>query len=373
VDVPPNVTAIVLIEKDDPTTINVNTIAGTLDLNGRTDGGAGETIPDISEKASPQGAKRRVLHYLPPVLGLLVLGGIIFGLHRALAKIGPDDVLAALEATPRTQIHHALALLALSFCLMAVYDIPGVLFAKKLIRFPRIGLHRVALASFSAYALSHVLGVAALVSAAIRLRLYAQWGVPPAGIGRIIALSGTMFTLGAATLLGGILLLHPLDVPLFGRDVSTMALRGLGAALWVVVAAYIGAAHGEKPLSVLRFNIPRPGLRLAAAQVLLSCADTATACAILYTVLPSVPGLSYAHVLAIYLAAFAGGVFSGLPGGVGVFDTMLLLGFTGYMDTAHAIGAILLFRVLYYLAPAALAGLCFSGHEIWLTVKGKTP
>jgi uncharacterized membrane protein YbhN (UPF0104 family) len=314
-----------------------------------------------------------LLHYLPPVLGLLALGGIIFGLHRALAKIGPHDVLAALEATPRAQIHHALALLALSFCLMTVYDIPGVLFAKKLIRFTRIGLHRIALASFSAYALSHVLGVAALVSAAIRLRLYAQWGVPPAGIARIIALSGAMFTLGAATLMGGVLLLDPLDVPLFGRDVSTLALRGLGAALWAVVAAYIVAAHGEKPLSVLRLNIPRPGLRLAVAQVLLSCADTATACAILYTVLPDVPGLSYAHVLAIYLAAFASGMFSGLPGGVGVFDTLLLLGFTGYMDTAHAIGAILLFRVLYYLAPAALAGLCFSGHEIWITVKGKTP
>jgi uncharacterized membrane protein YbhN (UPF0104 family) len=67
------------------------------------------------------------------------------------------------------------------------------------------------------------------------------------------------------------------------------------------------------------------------------------------------------------MAAFAGGLLSGLPGGVGVFDTVLLLGLTGLIDPAGAIGAILLFRVLYYLAPAALAGVCFALHEVWVT------
>jgi uncharacterized membrane protein YbhN (UPF0104 family) len=56
---------------------------------------------------------------------------------------------------------------------------------------------------------------------------------------------------------------------------------------------------------------------------------------------------------------------------VGVFDTLLLLGLAGYMDPADAIGTILLFRVLYYLAPAGLAGVAFVLHEVWVTALAK--
>jgi uncharacterized membrane protein YbhN (UPF0104 family) len=365
VDMRENVTALVTAPGRRSATI---VAGGSADFDGRTDGGNGQSIGKIP-KAVTHPVLRRALRYLPPALGILVLSGIIFGLHRALKKVGLHDVLAALQATPGAEIAHALALLGLSFGIMLVYDIPGVLFAKKLVDFPRLGMRRIGLASFCAYALSHVVGAPALSAAAVRLRLYAQWGVPAAGIGRIVTLSGTAFALGTCTLLGGVLLFHPMAVPLLGGEVTPLALRGIGGTLWVVIGLYVLAARKTAPLRVLGWNIPRPGWGLAIAQVLLSCADTGTACAILYVVLPTVPDLSYPHVLAIYLAGFTGGLFSGLPGGVGVFDTVLLLGLAGYMDPARAIGAILLFRVLYYLAPAVIAGLCFAGHEIWITTR----
>lgn len=318
--------------------------------------------------------KHRLIKYLPPVLGLVVLIGIVVGLHGALRRIGPEDVLAALGATPRREVLHALVLLAASMGLMMAYDVPGILFARRLGAFPRLKLRQVALASFSAYALSHVLGAAALTAAAIRVRLYAQWQVPRAGIARIIALSGSMFSLGLAALLGFLLLLHPHALPLFGHAVTPDLLRAMGAALLAVVAAYVAAARRREGLNVFGHEIALPGHGLALTQVALSCADTVTACAILYVILPDAAGLSYPHVLGIYLAAFAGGVFSGLPGGVGVFDSVLLLGLSGYMDAAPALGAILLFRVLYFLCPACVAALCYAGHEVWInTRRGRKP
>jgi uncharacterized membrane protein YbhN (UPF0104 family) len=369
VEVPHNVTAIVETAAKHPA--RIDTVTGPA-LDGLTDGEDAQTIDKMPPPLTHT-LRRRVLHYLPPVLGVLVLSAIIFGLHRALKHVSLDDVLAALKATPGAEIAHALLLLGVSFCIMLIYDIPGILFAKKLFDFPRLGMRRIGLASFSAYSLSHVLGAPALSAAAIRLRLYAQWGVPAAGIARIITLSGTMFALGTCALLGGVLLFHPLEVPLLGHDVTPLALRALGAALWVVIGLYVRAARKTAPLQIFGKTIPRPGWGLAITQVLLSCADTGIACAILYVVLPTVPGLTYPHVLAIYLAAFAGGLFSGLPGGVGVFDSVLLLGLAGTMDPARAIGAILLFRVLYYLGPAALGGLCFAGHEIWITARRGKP
>jgi len=264
---------------------------------------------------------------------------------------------------------HALLLVACSLVMMAAYDVPGILFARRAVKFPTIGVQRVALASYCAYALSHVLGATAISAAAIRLRLYAQWQVPPAAIARIIAFSGSMFTVGLVTLLGFLLTVHPTDLPLFGQAVPSWMLRAVGAALAAVVLIYVVAGARRATLNVFGHSVTLPGFRLALTQLAFSCVDISIACAILYVVLPDTPGLTYPHVLGVYLAAFAGGVVSGLPGGVGVFDSVLLLGLSQFLDPATALGAILLFRVLYFLGPACGAALCYAGHELWLTAR----
>lgn len=297
-----------------------------------------------------------------------MLAGVVIGLHGALKKIGLADVLNAFEATPRRQVLHAGLLLGLSLCIMCIYDLPGVTFARRAENFPRLGLHRIGLASFCAYALSHVLGAPAISSAAIRLRLYAQWSVPSNGIGRIIALSGSTFSLGICAMLGFLLLIHPHAVPVFGHA-APGTIRLAGALLACIPVAYVLAARGRASVTVFGTEIPLPGARLALAQILLSGTDVAVSSAILYTILPDAPGLGYPHVLSIYLAGFASGLFSGLPGGVGVFDSVLLLGLSEYLLPAEALGAILLFRVMYFLAPACFAGLCYAGHELWVHAK----
>jgi uncharacterized membrane protein YbhN (UPF0104 family) len=297
-----------------------------------------------------------------------VLAGVVIGLHGALKKIGLADVLSAFSATPRRQVVHAGLLLALSLCIMCIYDLPGIIFARRSENFPRLGLHRIGLASFCAYALSHVLGAPAISSAAIRLRLYAQWGVPSTGIGRIVALSGSTFFLGICTMLGLLLVIHPHAVPVFGHAAPGV-IRLSGAMLAGIALAYVLAARGRRAVTVFGTEIPLPGARLACAQILLSCADMSVSSAILYTVLPDAPGLTYPHVLSVYLAGFASGLFSGLPGGVGVFDSVLLLGLSEYLLPAEALGAILLFRVMYFLAPACFAGASYAGHELWVHAK----
>ncbi|HEY1856865.1 hypothetical protein [Acidocella sp.] len=312
-------------------------------------------------------AARRLLRILPPVLGLLVLAGISAGLHGALKHVRVADVFDAVRAISHRELLHALLLLCASLCVMMAYDVPGILFARRLVSFPSLKLQRVALASFCAYALSHVLGAPAISAAAIRVRLYAQWMVPPAGIARIIALSGSTFFIGLGAMLSMILLLCPRDMPLFGHAVPPWSLRALGAVLATFLLLYVVAAQKRGVLTILGRSINLPGYRLAFLQVGLACADTAIACAILFAVLPPSPDLTYLRTLGIYLAAFTGGLFSGLPGGVGVFDSVLLLGLTFYLPPATVLGAILLFRLLYFLAPAAVAALCYAGHEVWIS------
>lgn len=310
---------------------------------------------------------RLVKKLLPPGLGLILLGAILFELHKVLVKVGLSAILSAFVATPSWAVIGALAFLACSLGIMACYDLPGVFFARRAHECPDLPFRKIGLASFCAYALSHVLGASAITAAAIRLRFYAHWDVPASGLARIVTISGTNFSLGVISVLGVLLLADPLSVPL-PFYLADLLLRALGAGLLVVPLFYIVAAGRFDSVTVFRRRITLPGWRLAIWQILLSCLDICVACAIFFQVLPVAPGLDYPSALSLYVGAFVAGSLSGLPGGVGVFDSVLLLGLSNYISADSALGAILLFRILYFLAPASMAGLCYAGHELLIYV-----
>lgn len=300
---------------------------------------------------------------LPPTLGLILLGGILFELHKVLVKVGFSAILAAFVATPLWAVAGAVGFLACSIGIMACYDLPGVFFARRAHECPYLPFRKIGLASFCAYALSHVLGASAITAAAIRVRFYVHWDVPTSGLARIIAISGTNFSLGVLCVLGVLLLADPVSVPL-PFYLASILLRAAGVALLLVPIFYIMAARKIDFVMVFRRQIALPGLKIALWQITISCLDICVACAIFYQVLPNTPGLGYPYVLGLYVGAFVAGSLSGLPGGVGVFDSVLLLGLSVYMEVDSALGAILLFRILFFLVPACLAGLSYAWHEI---------
>ena len=53
-----------------------------------------------------------------------------------------------------------------------------------------------------------------------------------------------------------------------------------------------------------------------------------------------------------------------MPGGLGVFDGAILLGLQPYMPAAEVVGALLVFRLYYYIVPLFISGALFAGFEI---------
>jgi hypothetical protein len=113
-----------------------------------------------------------------------------------------------------------------------------------------------------------------------------------------------------------------------------------------------------------------PGWRMAILQVLLATADVATTSSIFYALLPAAPGLTYLRLLGVYLASYTAGVAANVPGGLGVFDTAMLLGLSPYLAPPQIVGAIVVFRLCYYVIPLFLAGSLFAGNELLLRGKG---
>ena len=60
--------------------------------------------------------------------------------------------------------------------------------------------------------------------------------------------------------------------------------------------------------------------------------------------------ISYISIIGIFCVASALGVLSALPGGIGVFDLMILLGLQYYgISSEQALAILLFFRIFYYL------------------------
>jgi glycosyltransferase 2 family protein len=301
------------------------------------------------------------VRHLPAVLGVLLLIGAIYVVQREFRHLRLKDIGEALDAIPRHSLVFSFTWTILSYFILTFYDRLGTIYTGH-----KVSYGRVAFASFCAYSLSHNLGFAAISGAAVRYRLYAHWGLTPLQIGKTVAFCSLTFGLGGMVLGGAILFMEPRAIPFFGPHLPKMALYAVGALLWVVVLGYVTLSKVFGRMTVLGHDIELPGWRMAIIQVLLATVDVATTATIFYALLPSAPGLTWLIFLGIYVASYTAGLAANLPGGIGVFDTAMLFGLEPYMSAPHIVGAILVFRLYYYVIPLFLAGSLFAGNEILL-------
>jgi uncharacterized membrane protein YbhN (UPF0104 family) len=298
---------------------------------------------------------------LPATLGVVLLIGAIYVVQKEFRHLRLRDIEAALRSYPA----HALAIgflwTVLSYAVLTIYDRLGTIYAGH-----KVAYGRVAFASFCAYALSHNLGFAAVSGAAVRYRLYAHWGLTPLQIAKTVAFCSLTFALGGMVLGGVILFLEPRAVPFFGAHVPRPVMYAVGALLWGVVIAYVTLSRVVGSVRLFGFSVVLPGWRMAVLQVLLATVDVAITASIFYALLPPAPHLTWVIFLGVYVASYTAGLAANLPGGIGVFDTAMLLGLEPYLSAPQIVGAIVVFRLYYYIIPLFIAGFLFTGNELLL-------
>ncbi|WP_428538400.1 phosphatidylglycerol lysyltransferase domain-containing protein [Rhodopila sp.] len=299
--------------------------------------------------------------HAPAALGVVLLVGAIYVVQREFRHLRLKDIGEALSAIPTHALVFAFTSTILSYFILTFYDRLGTIYAGH-----KVSYGRVAFASFCAYALSHNLGFAAISGAAVRYRLYAHWGLTPLQIGKTVAFCSLTFALGGMVLGGAILFAEPRAIPFFGQHLPAIAMWGVGAALWAIVLGYVTLARVFGRVRVFGHDIELPGWRMAIVQVLLATVDVAVTATIFFALLPHAPGLTWLIFLGVYVSCYTAGLAANLPGGIGVFDTAMLFGLSPYMSAPHIIGAILVFRLYYYVIPLFLAGSLFAGNEILL-------
>ncbi len=301
------------------------------------------------------------LRRLPALLGLALLLAAIIAVEAEFRRLSLADIERSIEDTPAAALLAAALWTVLSYGVLTLYDRLGTIFAGN-----RVSYSRAAFASFCAYALSHNLGFSAVSGAAVRYRFYAHWGLTPLQIAKVVAFCSLTFGLGGMVLGGIVLVFEPRAVPLLGTWLPLGALHGAGVLLWVVVGGYLLLASLRRGVQLFGARIALPGARMAVLQVALATVDVAVTTAIFFALLPATPGLTYLRFLGVYVACYTAGLAASLPGGIGVFDGAMLLGLAPYLPAPPIVGAILLFRLYYYIVPLLLAGSLFAANEVLL-------
>jgi glycosyltransferase 2 family protein len=121
------------------------------------------------------------------------------------------------------------------------------------------------------------------------------------------------------------------------------------------IAALVG-----RPIRIRNFTLAMPPLKLAFGQIAIGPLNFACVAACLHQVLAAVGEVSYPAVATVYVLANVASLISHVPGGFGVIESVVLL----LLPQANFIGALLVFRVLYFLVPLAIGGTTFAAIEI---------
>jgi phosphatidylglycerol lysyltransferase len=296
--------------------------------------------------------------WVGPLAALAVFVAVAVVLHHQFAHLHVRSVFAHLHAIPHRQILAALGFTALSYWLLSTYEVLALAYLRRAIAYPRI-----LFTSFIAYSFGHSLGFAWFTGAAIRFRLYATAGITAVDVATVTAFCSLSLGIGLATITGLSLLFAPEHFARllhlhqeWAQVVGTVLLGAVGAySLWACLA--------RGTLEIRGWALRAPGPVIGLTQVALSVLDVSLSAAVLWWLLPPAAHIHFVTFLAVYAAAVIAGIISHVPGGVGVFEAVIL--FTLPNVPADALlGSLLAYRAVYYVVPLVFGTLLFGCKEV---------
>jgi len=293
--------------------------------------------------------KKKISPFLGLAIAVFLLIASFSVLHDQMQDYRLADIQRSFSNISNVQIAISLVFTLLGYVAMTGYDAQALRYLCQ-----PLSYRRTAAANFISTALSNTIGFAMLTGGAVRYRLYSAWGISALTTAEVIAFSSFTFWLGLFVLGGIDFLLAPLAIPPDLHFPFATA-RPLGGLFLTLIGGYLlCSATLRQSIQLGKHRLQFPSLSVTLAQTVLSSLDWGMAAAVLYALLP-MKDISYISFLNIYLLAMTAGVLSNVPGGAGVFETVIVLLLAGTVPGEAVIASLLAYRVIYYLLPFGLA------------------
>lgn len=300
--------------------------------------------------------------WIGAALGLVVLCLAIWGIRLIAGQVTMAEISADIHDTPGHLLVAAALSAAASYVVLVGYDWLATRHLGYKLAWPTL-----AAASFASFTMSHTLGVTVLTGGTVRYRIYTRAGVKPADIAMIILLCGWTFWLGIVAVAGlGLVIAPDLATPF--KELAPSAERWAGAILLAGTASYLLLATvWRREFRVWSYRFFIPDGRETMWQIIIGAIDLAFAGGALFLLLPDVGAPGLLTFLTIYAVAMVTGALSHSPGGLGVFEGVILL-LMPDAPKAGVLAALVMFRLIYTYIPFLL-GLCVIAWQEWRALR----
>ncbi|HYL23819.1 MAG TPA: bifunctional lysylphosphatidylglycerol flippase/synthetase MprF [Burkholderiales bacterium] len=272
----------------------------------------------------------------------------LWGLHRSLREYSYADIAAAFGALTLPRLALSVAITACGYLVLAGYDILAFRYIGRRLRLRDFGL-----TSFMANALGNSAGNVLVTGAAVRYWIYTSLGVSAAEITKVVIFCSVGFWLGFLLLASLVFLAAPISLPVrLGLPMATTA--PLGVALLVLLGTYLALVARKRPLKLRQWAIALPSPTLTLGQLAVAWLDLSLMAAALYVLFPEGIEPSFGRFMCVFLVALVLSTLSQVPGGLGVFETVVLL-LSPNDARAPTLAALVAFRGLYFILPLLIA------------------
>lgn len=302
-----------------------------------------------------KGSFHRIAHLLPFIL----FGVAAFIVHHEIKVHNINDIISAVHAIPVFVLASAFILTILNYLVLAGYDVLALRYTGH-----DVPLFKVVLTSLFGYSISNNTGHAWASGGSVRYRFYSKWGVPGWDIVKISLFLGLTYIIGVVTMGAIGTALIPADVQ--GQIENPMLITWMGLACGACLIVYWAAIFfWKKPISFKSLSFTLPSPKIAMAQTIIACFDMVLASLVLWVLLAGRVDMSFETFLVIFVLAQVAGLFSQVPGGIGVFEGAFLWLIGPAFASAHLeiVSALVLYRIVYYFMPLGLAGIGMVLYE----------
>jgi glycosyltransferase 2 family protein len=317
--------------------------------------------PRLSPDPDSQIRRARILKIGGTIASACLFAVALGVLYFVMDGLDANEVRAAFSRASLHQIWMALFFTAVSYLMLTGYD----WIALREVTTLNIRYRIAALASFTSYAVSFTLGFPLLTAATVRYWIYSSVGLGAKAIASLTLIAGVTFWLGMGVVLGSVMIAAPTATATFTRLPLSMNIL-IGAGVCAAVGFYLLIVkRGNRRLAIQGWQLRLPGIEVTVKQMALGAADVCAGAAVLFVLLPPDAHIPFPTMLAAYVFACLLGIASHAPGGIGVFEATMLLALPG-VPTESLLGALLVYRLCYYLVPFILALLLLGTREIMI-------
>ncbi len=304
---------------------------------------------------------KRLLKKIISWSGLFFFGLAAYMLYLQLSKYHLQDIKDALFSIPKQNLIYACIASFAGYVALSSYDFLALKYIGK-----KLAAWKWIFVGFIGFSVSNNAGHAIVSGGAIRYRLYTRWRFHGEDIVKMVTFSGFTYLVACFFLVIMGYLLTP-DHAFGDGSVSKMttsitalcSLIGLGIYFWA-------SFFYKKPIIIkdIEFDIPTP--KMALAQVFIGGADILMASLVLYFSLIPFVDIPFDVFIGVFLIAQVLGVFSQVPGGLGVFEGLFMFIIPGEHNQAMLFGALIAYRIIYYLLPLVFSGIILISYELAL-------